>query len=110
MTDDLIAEANEFLTLDSVANSPSVGDLIHRLVARVEASQLAWTDAKPAVPGWYWWRAPYSRPEMVHLFNVSDCPPMLVMDRRNGTYMPPDVGQFAGPIPHPADARKGDEK
>lgn len=62
---------------------------------------LAWSDAKPTVPGWYWWRAPYSQPEMILLFRTTDSSP-LVMDRRNGTYMTPDVGQFAGPIPPPA--------
>ena len=67
--------------------------------AELEAG-LTWTEAKPTVPGWYWWRPPYSYPEMIHLFRITEDSP-LIMDRRNGIYMAPDVGQFAGPIPQP---------
>lgn len=75
------------------------------LITRIASSPLVWTDAKPTVPGWYWWRAPYSHPEMIHLFRITEDSP-LIMNRRNGTYMAPNVGQFAGPIPQPEEPRQ----
>lgn len=102
-TDKLTHRAATYLSvLNDAARRREGAQLIEQLLASVRELEagLTWTDAKPTVPGWYWWRPPYSYPEMIHLFRITEDSP-LIMYRRNGTYMAPCVGQFAGPIPAP---------
>jgi len=68
--------------------------------------ELAWTDAKPTVPGWYWWRdSHWTEPiRVIELDGRLGVPGVEV-----GDLDPLPEGQFAGPIPPPADAREGDE-
>lgn len=67
-----------------------------------------WTDAKPTVPGWWWWeRSPTAGVEIVQVtIGVR-----LIADI-GGRYHPISElpGRWSGPIPHPADAREGGEK
>lgn len=84
---------------------------IRDLVSRVEASQLTWTDAKPTVPGWYWWRDEvdataedwqvvwiYARVYRPNRGELSVSP-----NDGGGDLLSRFPGQFAGPIPLPAD-------
>ena len=61
----------------------------------VPAPSLVWSDAKPTVPGWYWWKNEDDNFYIVwysdDVFNVSG----RVHGAKNIS------GQFAGPIPEP---------
>lgn len=110
MTDDLLAEAKEWLVPPSGLDAMEA-DLIRRLVARVEASRLVWTDAKPTVPGWYWWRNDvdataedwqvvwiYTRVYRPNRGELSVSP-----NDGGGDLLSRFPGQFAGPIPPPVE-------
>jgi hypothetical protein len=60
---------------------------------------LTWTQTKPSVPGWYWWRGNYYAPEVVcvYLLNGPDTDQLAIdeveIDRHEG--------EWAGPIEPP---------
>lgn len=64
---------------------------------------LAWTDAKPTVPGWYWFKGPLQKTvKVVEIRTLCDEDDELVIGHPI-RYMPLATcfGQFAGPIPLP---------
>lgn len=85
---------------------------IVKLKTQLEETELAWTDAKPTVPGlWLYRLSAADVPLQWCVFNVVEVNGQLVHDVSDGEYEPiRDDGQFAGPIPHPADTREGDGK
>lgn len=71
--------------------------------AELEAG-LPWTDAKPTVPGWYWYRDDVSdhRESWAMLEYRND---ETVYDEGFSHPVDEFAGQFAGPIPHPEEPR-----
>lgn len=72
----------------------------YRMYEQRRVDALVWTDEKPTVPGWYWWR-------------TDSLPPHIIAIGREGTQWVVSFtaatgysdripfGQFAGPIPEP---------
>lgn len=69
-------------------------------------AELTWTDAKPTVPGWYWWRRIDEKYDERTVF-VDVVDGELKMRIRSFWQEP--FGQFAGPIPVPAERGEGQE-
>ena len=109
-TDQLIADARNHLELlNDAARKREGASLIDRLIVLVreleaERAGLAWTDAKPTVPGWYWWkRSPDCAAEVIEV----DIGVRLFAAISGGCVPVADMfGQFAGPIPPPTEATR----
>ena len=91
-----LAAANRVLDGYLNKNCEQYRTAAHRLASAFLAAPtpLAWTDAKPTVPGWYWRRD-----------DINQEPCIGYYDPKNwfGTEWMRDLpGQFAGPIPPPA--------
>lgn len=76
-------------------------------------AKLVWTDAKPTVPGWYWWRpyaeAPINEWAVVEVWTkeVGRNKGELVTRKFGfGNLVSEWTGQFAGPIPQPTEATR----
>ena len=67
-----------------------------------------WTNEKPTVPGWYWWRQlAVDHPGVIVSVSFINGGMHLSFVAEYGTYVYSEIGreesQFAGPIPEPTD-------
>lgn len=63
-----------------------------------------WTDVKPTVPGWYWYRE--SASEHPDSWEIVDYRDGEIIDEDGFIFHPDEfTGQFAGPIPQPEEPK-----
>lgn len=62
-----------------------------------DPTPLAWSDGKPTVPGWYWYRESERHPSI--MANLTNPTTLWIGDQI--TNVNEHAGQFAGPIPPP---------
>ena len=118
MSDDLMTPPTEAEIAQAIdGRGGAISGIIRRLafqrdmlVARVEASQLVWSGAKPTREGWYWWRAHVDAPRddwsLVDVWERQTGRDKGKLVTRNfgfGCVLSEWHGQFAGPIPPPTD-------
>mgnify|MGYP001619479552 CR=1 FL=1 len=76
--------------------------------ARAARERAVWTDEKPTVPGWYWWRrkSTSQRKKIIHVLAKGRKPYLFyVYGLRYSSYRV-FTGQWAGPIPAPEEEVK----
>jgi hypothetical protein len=70
---------------------------------------MTWTNEKPTVEGWYWYRdKPGASERVVELYHWQGGPKLFYREIGRILGMPifhDEAGQFAGPIPKPEEAK-----